>query len=72
MVQVYHRSTWGWVCDQQWDQKDADVVCHEWGFEAAPVFHADKPDNNDDNAAWWLTNVRCVGTELSIFSCLHD
>ena len=60
------------MCDQQWDQKDADVVCRELGFERASVFHVDISDNSDDNGTWWLNNVRCIGNESSIFSCLHD
>ena len=71
MVQIYYRNTWGWVCDQQWDHKDADVVCRELGFEKAFAFHVDMSDNND-SGTWWLNNVRCIGNEPSIFSCLHD
>lgn len=72
MVQVYHRHTWGWICAQGWDKKDADVVCRELGLEASSAFFIDVTHHNDDNGIWWLSNVQCVGNETSIFSCSHD
>ena len=48
------------------------MVCHELGFERASAFRAHIADNNDDNGTWWLNNVGCIGSESSIFSCLHD
>lgn len=69
LVQVYHSKTWGWICDQQWDQNDADVVCRELGYTNALSTYSQLSSKHGNV---WMNNVHCVGNETSLFLCRHD
>ena len=71
LIQVYYNNTWGSVCDQLWDKKDADVVCRMMGYIGStdPKSGA---DYGKGNGTIWLNNVQCTGSESSLFSCVHD
>lgn len=69
LVQVYHNKIWGWICDQQWDKNDADVVCSELGYTNAISTYSQFSNKNVDV---WMNNVHCVGNEISLFSCRRD
>ena len=70
-VEVYYNDTWGTVCDNGWDIKDARVVCRQLGFSDAEAAY--KGSNvSDGNGQVWLDDVDCTGDESSLFSCRHD
>ncbi|XP_072021383.1 uncharacterized protein [Amphiura filiformis] len=69
-VEIYHDDQWGTVCDDDWDIKDATVVCRELGFKYANgVFVGGYDDIPDGTGEIWLDNVMCEGTERSLAEC---
>ncbi|XP_051546818.1 deleted in malignant brain tumors 1 protein-like [Myxocyprinus asiaticus] len=67
-LEVYHNAVWGSVCDDQWDIRDAQVVCRQLGCGAAR--------SADGNAAFgagegvvWLNRVECRGNEIHLWDC---
>ena len=71
---------WGGVCDDHFDKKDADVVCRMLGYPSAEEFFSNyvppsghKFGNNPSGKRFVLNDLRCNGSESSIFDCpTHD
>ena len=72
-MQVYFNKTWGWVCDEQWNTPDADVVCRQLGYRSSSTALSAAADNHgQETGAAWMNNVQCGGNESSLLSCEHD
>jgi len=61
------------VCDDEWDDTDANVVCKELGFtsggKATVESHFGKVDLETQSG---FDQVDCWGDESSLVNCLHD
>ncbi|KAL8583915.1 hypothetical protein ACOMHN_009668 [Nucella lapillus] len=61
---------WGTVCNDEWDDKDAQVFCRSMNFTdgvARPV-----SEFGQGTGTMWLTDVQCQGTEAAIHQCPHS
>ena len=71
-VEVCNMDTWGTVCDDFWDNNDAQVACVQLGFSvtsaSALVLEA-VPDGPRTHPIW-LDDVNCNGTEGRLFDCM--
>ena len=70
-VEILYNGQWGTVCDDQWDMKDAMVVCRQLGYEYA-VRTLGGSDIPDGTGPIWLDEVTCAGSERNLSSCTHN
>uniref|UniRef100_A0A671VT53 Soluble scavenger receptor cysteine-rich domain-containing protein SSC5D n=1 Tax=Sparus aurata TaxID=8175 RepID=A0A671VT53_SPAAU len=69
-VEVMHDGQWGTVCDDEWDLRDAEVVCRVivCGTARTAKTHAFFGPGQGDI---WLDDVGCLGNETSLMHCRH-
>ncbi|NWX85104.1 NETR protein, partial [Nothoprocta pentlandii] len=70
-VEVYHDGKWGTICDDQWDDRDAEVVCRQLGL-SGPATVTSEGDYAAGQGFILLDDVACTGTELSLLDCPHS
>ena len=67
-VEINIQGHWGTVCGNQWDLKDATVVCHQLGYPAALQAH-NRAIFGRGSGLIWLGNVACTGKERNLTQC---
>ncbi|XP_074427748.1 scavenger receptor cysteine-rich type 1 protein M130-like [Larus michahellis] len=67
-VEVWHRGSWGTVCDDSWDMRDAEVACRQLGCGPAVSALAEAA-SGEGSGPIWLEQVECRGTEPSLQDC---
>jgi len=60
------------VCDDDWDDDDAKVVCKELGFDGGYATTESKYGNVDLERQTCFDDVRCSGRESSLLDCRHS
>ncbi|XP_062867456.1 scavenger receptor cysteine-rich type 1 protein M130-like [Trichomycterus rosablanca] len=70
-LEVYYDATWGSVCDDQWDIRDAQVVCRQLGCGGA--LSADRNATfGAGEGTIWLNRVKCRRDEFHLWNCHHS
>jgi len=70
-VEVFHLGKWGSVCDDEWDIREATVICRELGWDdvARPTHNSMYgPARNP----FWIDNTYCTGGEKNLTECRFD
>ncbi|XP_030635146.1 scavenger receptor cysteine-rich type 1 protein M130-like [Chanos chanos] len=67
-LEVYHNGTWGSVCDDLWDMRDAQVVCRQLGCGQALRADGSVVSGHGEDTVW-LSRVECRGSEFQLWDC---
>ncbi|XP_014393776.1 PREDICTED: neurotrypsin, partial [Myotis brandtii] len=67
-VELYHAGQWGTVCDDQWDDADAEVICRQLGLSGVARAWT-RAYFGEGSGPVLLDEVRCTGNELAIEEC---
>ncbi|KAM7395501.1 hypothetical protein PAMA_006990 [Pampus argenteus] len=69
-VEIFYKSQWGTVCDDDWGMSNADVVCKQLGCDRA-VAAPTSAHFGRGSGPIWLDNVACNGDETALTHCTH-
>ncbi|NWS79199.1 C163A protein, partial [Crotophaga sulcirostris] len=67
-VEIYSQGSWGSVCDDGWDLRDAAVVCHQLGCGGA-LQALGSAAFGEGSGHIWLGSVNCSGHEAALWDC---
>ncbi|XP_041369837.1 deleted in malignant brain tumors 1 protein-like [Gigantopelta aegis] len=74
-VEIQYNSQWGTICDDEWDDKSAQVACRQAGFKnviAVPVMKSYFTNGTGvSGRKMWLDDVKCTGQEAGLGACDH-
>ena len=65
-------NTWGTICDDGWDDQDAQVVCRQLGLGIIGTAILGFLPNASPNVPIWLDDVDCNGLESRLIDCQHN
>ena len=71
-VFIKPNNTWGIVCDDNWDDIDARVVCRQLGFGNTGTHVLTYPSPVPNDTPIWLDDVTCTGNESRLIDCRHN
>lgn len=71
-MEICLENTWGTICDDSWDRREATVVCRQLGY-SDQVKHVVLHEAffGSGATAIHLDNLACIGNETSLADCSH-
>ncbi|KAK3087601.1 hypothetical protein FSP39_008130 [Pinctada imbricata] len=75
LLQVQYNGIWGTVCDDDFTDQAAKVVCnmlHKTYVQARRVDGSRYAKANQNYGPIWLDGTKCNGTESSLSNCVHN
>ncbi|XP_077266632.1 lysyl oxidase homolog 3 isoform X1 [Temnothorax americanus] len=70
-VEILHDGKWGSICDDEWDDFEANVVCKQLGFNGA-IKATTYGHFGQARRRYWMDNVYCDGSEVELAKCRFD
>ncbi|XP_077872006.1 antigen WC1.1 [Ictidomys tridecemlineatus] len=67
-VEILHQHSWGTVCDDSWDLKDAHVACRQLGCGVA-IDAMGYAQFGEGSGPIWLDELKCTGEEDQVWKC---
>ncbi|CAI8037193.1 Scavenger receptor cysteine-rich domain superfamily protein [Geodia barretti] len=71
-VQVCVSGSWGTVCDDDWGNSDAAVVCRQLGYSTTGATALSSAHFGTGSGSILMDDVACTGTETRLSSCSHS
>ncbi|KAK7889712.1 hypothetical protein WMY93_025272 [Mugilogobius chulae] len=69
-VEVKYQGIWGTVCDNNFDFRDANVICKMLGYRlAVSTYNAVAGNHKAGDGPIWMDDLDCIGSEMDIFIC---
>ncbi|CAG9815213.1 unnamed protein product [Phaedon cochleariae] len=69
-LEIKHHGIWGTVCDDDFNEDAAKVVCRHFGYKGMVVVKKDGYFGAGDGPIW-LDQVSCYGNETTLETCTH-
>lgn len=71
-VEVFYNNNWGTVCDDGFDDRDAQVVCRQLEYAWTGAYQRQSAPYGQGSGSIVLDNVVCKGSENVIGLCAHN
>ncbi|XP_052715472.1 deleted in malignant brain tumors 1 protein-like [Crassostrea angulata] len=68
-VEVFYNGEWGTVCDDNFDEKDAAVVCSMLGYSRMNAKSKQQAFFGQGNGRIWMDQLECTDYDTNIFNC---
>ncbi|CAC5371054.1 PRSS12 [Mytilus coruscus] len=67
-LEVFHSRVWGTVCDDYFNDIDAQVACRQLGHNSGISLGKTV---DDGTGMIWLDDIKCTGNESTLAGCPH-